>query len=112
MRFLQLILTSCSLLLFNSAAQAQRPRCVDAKGFGYECNGSDARAAQQYALPGQPPKQQLYFDLNKLGTSQWEDSKKSRPSPPPSNMSDAPPIHRKPDPMDAWPTAIRSYPRH
>lgn len=100
----------CSALLFTIPAQAQRHRCVDSNGFGYECSGSTARAAEQSAWSSPKPQSQISINLNKLGTSQWEDTSKK---PPPSyheGSSSTAPIQHKTDPLDAWPSATRSHP--
>lgn len=112
MHLARLSLLGFALVLLSSTVQAQRARCVDANGFGYECSGSAARAAEQNALSGHMPKQQLHIDLNKLGSSPWEDSKSSRPASGFDHAGSEPSIQRKPDPLDAWPGATRTAPRH
>ena len=62
--------TSFAMLLMGaalicSAAHAQRARCVNASGVGYECSGSEAAVQHQNLLSGQQPRRnELKFNLN------------------------------------------------
>lgn len=55
----------CSLLLTAGASMAQKARCVDARGMGYACKGSEAITHSQNMHSGEQPKRdELKFNFN------------------------------------------------
>ncbi|MDR2298263.1 MAG: hypothetical protein LBE30_07960 [Comamonas sp.] len=106
MRIALLPLICCSsLALLGNAAYAQKARCMNANGVGYECSGSAARASEQSALSGPGQQRSLHIDFSKVGQHESNNLSQYKPG---SSAAPAEPVRRKSDLMDAWPSALPS----
>lgn len=109
MRIALLPLICCSLAPVGNAAHAQKARCMNANGVGYECSGSAARAYEQSALSGPGQQRSLHIDFSKVGQHESSNMSRYRPS---GSSTPAEPVRHKRDPMDAWPSALPSDSAH
>ena len=105
MRIALLPLICCSLAPVGNAAHAQKARCMNANGVGYECSGSAARAYEQSALSGPGQQQSLHIDFSKVGQHESSNMPQYNPS---GSSAPAEPVRHRRDPMDAWPSALPS----